>query len=410
MAMIVTVILWLAVSSALLALAYRRAFAAAWREPVLRVPVLILESDDWGYGPLLQAERLDRIADLLSGFRDALGRHPVATLGVVLAGPDTDRMRADGCRTYHRATLADPRLAAVREAMLRGAARGVFALQLHGMEHFWPSCLMRSASLSDQIRQWLAGDAFPSTEDLPAPLQSRWIDATDLPSTPLPPEDLAAAATEETRTFATVLGMAPEVVVPATFVWTDAVESAWARAGARVVVTPGIRNESRDAEGRVVAGDRSYFNAATGPHGVTYVVRDCYLEPSLGQTHQRTIQALRSKTGAGRPTLVEIHRLNFIGDERAMQHALGEVKQLLEGARAAFPALRFMSTAELARHCRDRSALIERKTSTRVHFLIRRLAGVSRLRKLAWATGAAFPAWLAYLATRPSSEEARSLT
>src|SRR6266496_3438249 len=114
MAMIVTVILWLAFSSALLALAYRRAFAAAWREPVLRVPVLILESDDWGYGPLLQAERLDRIADLLSGFRDALGRHPVATLGVVLAGPDTDRMRADGCRTYHRATLADPRLAPVR--------------------------------------------------------------------------------------------------------------------------------------------------------------------------------------------------------------------------------------------------------------------------------------------------------
>ena len=93
--------------------------------------------------------------------------------------------------------------------------------------------------------------------------------------------------------------------------------------------------------------------------------------------------------------------MNFIGDERATQHALGEVKQLLEGAGAVFPALRFMSTAELARHCRDRSPLIERKKSTRVHFLIRRLAGVSRLRKLAWATGVAFLACLAYLATRP---------
>src|SRR6266536_5116643 len=284
----IVVVLWLVITVALL-VGYRRELSAAWQEPVLREPVLILESDDWGYGPLLQAERLDRIADLLAGFRDAFGRYPVATLGVVLAGPDTDRMRVDESWTYHRLTLADPRLAPVREAMVRGAARKVFALQLHGMEHFWPPCLMRSASSNEQIRQWLAGDAFPSTEDLPAPLQSRWIDATDLPSTPLPPEDLAAAATEETRTFATVLGMAPEVVVPATFVWTDAVESAWARAGARVVVTPGIRNESRDAEGRVVAGDRSYFNAATGPHGVTYVVRDCYLEPSLGQTHQRTI-------------------------------------------------------------------------------------------------------------------------
>jgi hypothetical protein len=398
---IAVAVLWLAITAALLALAYRRELSAAWREPVLRAPVMILESDDWGYGPLLQAERLDRIADLLAGFQDAFERHPVATLGVVLAGPDTDRMRADECRTYHRLMLSDPSFAPVREAMLRGAARGVFALQLHGMEHFWPPCLMRSASNSPQIRQWLTGDRFPSTEDLPAPLQSRWIDASSLPSTALPADQVAAAAIEEVRAFATVFGVAPEVVVPATFIWTDAVEAAWAGAGVRVVVTPGLRNESRDAEGRVVAGEHTYFNAATGAQGVSYVVRDCYLEPSLGHTHESTLPALRAKTRAGRPTLVEIHRLNFIGDERSVQHALDKVKLLLEAARAEFPTVRFMSTAELLRQCRDRSTLVERRWTARVHFLIRRLAGVSRLRKLAWATGAALPALLAYVLTRP---------
>src|SRR5438034_9331146 len=117
-AVISAVILWLVASCALLALAYRRTLLAAWREPVLRAPVLILESDDWGYGPLMQAERLDRVAEVLAGFRDASGRQPVATLGVVLGGPDTDRMCANGCRTYHRLTLADPRLAPVREAIM----------------------------------------------------------------------------------------------------------------------------------------------------------------------------------------------------------------------------------------------------------------------------------------------------
>ena len=351
MPVIVAVILWLAISAGLLALAYRRTLSAAWREPVLRAPVLILESDDWGYGPLMQAERLDRFAEVLAGFRDASGRQPVATLGVVLAGPDTDRMRADGCRTYHRLTLADPRLAPVREAIMRGRARSVFALQLHGMEHFWPTCLMRSALVNKQLRQWLASDTFPCTEDLPAPLQSRWVDASKLPSTPLPADEVAAAASEEVHAFATIFGIAPEVVVPATFVWSDTVESAWARAGVRIVVTPGLRNESRDAEGRVVAGERTYFNAATGPQGVSYVVRDCYLEPSLGHTHERTVRALRSKTRAGRPTLIEIHRLNFMGDERSAQHALDEVKRLLDAARADFPAVRFMSTVELAGHC-----------------------------------------------------------
>jgi hypothetical protein len=400
------VLLWLAGACALLAFVYRRTFVDAWAEPVMRAPVLILESDDWGYGPLEQAQCLDRIAELLERFRDSRGMHPSMTLGVVLAGPDTDRIRADRCNTYHRVTLADPRLAPVRDAMLRGVARGVFALQLHGMEHYWPACLMHAALVDEKLRDWLTRSGFPCTEALPSSLQSRWIDVSTLPSKPLPIDAVAAAAAEEIAAFTDLFGATPEVVVPATFVWTDAVESMWTRAGVRVVVTPGRRNERRDAEGRIVPGKRTYFNAATGPHGVTYVVRDCYLEPSLGKMHPQTIDALRANTHAGRPTLVEIHRLNFIGDERAMQRALGEVKQLLEGARAAFPALRFMSTAQLARHCRDHSALIERKTSTRVNFLIRRLAGDSRLRTLAWATGAAFRAWLAYLATRPSSEEA----
>src|SRR5436190_9857504 len=94
-------LLWLGGSCALLAFVYRKAFADAWVEPVMRASVLILESDDWGYGPLEQAQRLDRIAELLERFRDSSGAHPSMTLGVVLAGPDTDRIRADGCNTYH---------------------------------------------------------------------------------------------------------------------------------------------------------------------------------------------------------------------------------------------------------------------------------------------------------------------
>ena len=403
MAIVTAMILWLAVSSALLALAFRRALSSAWREPVLCAPVLILESDDWGYGPLVQAERLDRIADLLAGFQDALARHPVVTLGVVLAGPDTDRLRADACRTYHRVTLSDPRLAGVRNAMLRGVARAVFARQLHGMEHYWPACLIRSALANAPVRDWLTGAEFPSTEELPPPLQSRWIDSAELPSSALPREEVTAAATEEVRAFASLLGTEPEVVVPATFVWTDTVESAWARAGVRVVVTPGIRNESRDSAGRIVAGEQRYFNMASGPHGVSYMVRDSYFEPSLGHTHRRALQDFKGNTLVGRPTLIEIHRLNFIGDERSTQRALEEVTCLLSVACRQFPDIRFMSTAELARQCRDRSDLVETRVGARVHVLLRRLANVSRLRKLAWATGVILPAWLAYLVTWPAS-------
>ncbi len=401
-------LVWFAGTCALFAFIYRRALANAWHEPVLRVPVLILESDDWGYGPVEQVQRLDRVVELLARFRDSRGSHPVMTLGVVLAGPDTDRIRADGCRTYHRVTLADPRLMPVRDAMLRGVARGVFALQLHGMEHYWPACLMHAASADEKLRDWLTRSGFPCTEALPSPLQSRWIDVTTLPSKPLPVAQVAAAATEEVQTFTAVFGVAPEVVVPATFVWTDAVESAWADAGPRVVVTPGLRNESRDAKGRVVAGEHTYFNAATGPDGVLYMVRDCYFEPSFGHTHLSAIQSLQRNSRAGRPTLLEIHRVNFFEEERPTQRAFDEVNRLLDAACAQFADIRFMGTAELARHYRDQSDLVETRIGARIHFLLRRLAKISRLRKLAWATFIILPAWLAYLLTWPVAPRERA--
>lgn len=392
-------LLWLAGSCGLLALAYRHAMTVRWREPVLHAPVLILESDDWGYGPDKQSQALDCIADALTRFRDRCGRQPVMTIGVVLGGPDAERMRAAQWRTYHRATLADPRLATVRDALSRGVARGVFSLQLHGMEHFWPECLMRGAAASGEVRDWLDGHGFLATEALPAPLQSRWIDATHLPSTPLPVAQVVAAAGEECRLFAATFGAPPEVAVPPTFIWTQDVEAAWARAGVRVVVTPGTRSESRNREGQPLPAQCDYHNGAEGRDGVLYVVRDNYFEPSLGHTHQRALQALAHNTALGRPTLLEIHRMNFIGDERSAARALDEVALLLETACARFPDLRFMSTAELARHYRDRTDLIATRMSARVHFLLRRLAEISRLRKLAWITGALLPAWLAYRLT-----------
>ena len=93
--------------------------------------------------------------------------------------------------------------------------------------------------------------------------------------------------------------------------------------------------------------------------------------------------------------------MNFIGEERSAQRALDEVTSLLAAACAEFPDIRFMSTAELAQHYRDRSDLVASRIGARVHFLLRRLAEISRLRKLAWATGVVLPAWLAYLATTP---------
>jgi hypothetical protein len=135
-------LVWLSIVSATL-FYYRRDLWAMWKEPALRHPVMIIESDDWGAGPVeAQAAALNRLTDMLSCHQDQNGRHPVMTLALVLAVPDGRAISQDG--QYHRLLLDDPLFVPVRQAIERGRAAGVFALQLHGMEHYWPAGLMAS--------------------------------------------------------------------------------------------------------------------------------------------------------------------------------------------------------------------------------------------------------------------------
>jgi len=395
------ILLWIVAIGTALAFAFRRQFISAWREPVLAAPVLIVESDDWGYGPPEQATTLRQIANALARHHDHNGHPPVMTLGVVLAGPDTDRIAADECRQYHRLSLAEP----VRTAMIEGARQGVFALQLHGLEHFWPPVLL-GAVRDPVVREWLSSHPFPATEALPAHLQSRWIDASTLPSRALPAQAIDSAVGQEVTAFEEAFGGGPEVVVPPTFVWTPPVERAWSRDGLRVLVTPGRRYGSRDASGKPVQADRGLHNAQLSPSGLTYLVRDDYFEPALGHTAERALAALETKNRVGRPTLLETHRTNFLGEPAKVARSLAELERVLASALARWPRLRFMSSAELARHYLERTALIEQGLLPRVHCFLLRLAQVSRLRKLALASGIALPAALLWAATRHSRQAA----
>lgn len=394
---VLAAVAWLIFAAAVLALMFHRAVRDAVLEPVLRRPVLIFESDDWGFGPPQQAQALTALSRLLSSMRNRDGDCPVMTLGVVLAGPDTKIIRANAATEYARVTLGDGELEPTRDAMLEGRAKGVFALQLHALEHFWPPSLMKAAERSAPVREWLIGDAYPKTEALPAHLQSRWVDASVLPSQPLPASLVADAARLEQQVFDEVFGSPPEVAVPPTFVWTADVERAWADHGIRCVVTPGARYERRTAEGKLDAPAARIRNGEVGDTGVRYVVRNGYFEPLLGHTAAGAWEAFARNTASGRPTLFETHRFNF--EASSCESALRELARLLECVLARRPDVAFMSTARLAAAYAEGPALIETRWSARLHCILARLREQSRLYKLARVTGVLLPAWILWRAT-----------
>jgi hypothetical protein len=390
--------LWLLASGTMMFLYARREIIANWHEPVLRRPVLIIESDDWGAGPASQAAVLGEIARLLACFSDCDGRQPVMTLGMVLATADGAMIKASG--GYQRQSISTQTHGPLLDAINSGTGKEIFDVQLHGLEHFWPPALMAASEYDVSVKAWLdrAPDAF--TEELPSPLQSRWVDASGLPARTLNSTEVGQAVQEEVACFQVIFGHIPDVVIPPTFIWNTVVEQAWAAAGISVIVTPGHRNETRDASGNPAGAGDTVHNGQVGENGITYVVRDVYFEPSLGHTVAQAQDALALKVELGQPALFETHRFNFLGTDGKKEQSLEQIKSLLQGALIAYPSLAFLSTRELARILRNRDPeWVEQNLRRRLHVWIRRLRELPRLRKLAWLTGWIIPAGLVWKLT-----------
>lgn len=374
---------------------YARDLRRSWREPVLRYPVAIFESDDWGAGPLDQAQALADLQEILTHFKDVVGRTPVATLGVILATADTRRIRDAGGAEYFSISLSDPVYTQLREVMEEGVRKGVFALHLHGMEHYWPQTLMAAAANDANVRGWLQSDGIPRTESLPSPLQARWTDASALPSRALESKALRTAISEEARLFGTCFNVRPRVAVATTFVWTEKVEAAWAKEGIDVIITPGVRYTCRDTAGKPGGVDKRVFNGELSKSGQLYLVRDVYFEPLLGHTPERLVNDAKEHARLGRPCLVEMHRFNFIGVAERCDTCLGVLETALEQLRCTIPEIRFMTSLELADAMRTKiPALVETKPAPRIRIWLRRIEQIRGFSKLATVSGLAIPLWM----------------
>ncbi len=370
-------------------LAFARPLVARWREPVLRHPVLAVESDDWGAGPLVQAEALLEIAAVLQRVRDRSGRPALMTLGVVLEVPDGPRIAAADCAEYHPLSLADARFDAVRAAMQDGIAAGVFTPHLHGQCHYWPPALLAAARGDARVSDWLTAAGPAATEALPSPLQSRWVDASRLPSQALPDAVIRQAVAAECATYRSIFGVAPQVAVATTFVWSAAVEAAWAQAGVEAVITPGRRATCRTVSGEPGCFDAAMLAGECSPAGLTWLVRDVYFEPARGHAPARLADGLVARTRQGRACLVETHRFNFI---EAREASLAALETGLRAALAACPELRFASPLELACALRRRDpAWVETRLRLRLAAWRARLDEIPRFRRVARLTGLALP-------------------
>jgi len=393
---------WLLAGALLFLWVQRRRVVRYWREPMVATPTLVVESDDWGPGFAGQAEALARLRELLRSHRDRDGHPAVMTLGLLLAAPDRQAMGETGCAEYCSTTLADPRYNDLRGEVARGEAEGVFAVQLHGREHFWPPALVARAQVEEGLRQWLTGPEEAEIYALPPYLQSRWVDTSTLPTRPLSTGEMERAVAEEVALYRALVGGPPRVVVPPTFVWPEPLEAIWARAGVEVVVTPGSRSPGRGAEGELLSDGSTLCNGEALADGLVAAVRNGYFEPCLGHGVEEALRAFGENLRCGRPTLLESHSFNYVGE--AAEAGLQGLADLLGQLTAQYPEVRFASTLALIRELRQGGYNRQLPLRRRLALFAERLLAVWQLHRWRVATGASL--WLRLLAVAGRSSPA----
>lgn len=376
---------------------WRAQLATLWREAVLRAPVVIFESDDWGVGPREQAAGLRRLRAVLGRYRDAHGHPPVMTLGLTLAAPDA-RMRADGSLCYARRRFDHPTQAEILHEIRAGVRERVFAPQLHGMEHFLPEIACEVATRDPVVRNWLLeGDHY--SELLPDFLQSRWIDARTLPSAELPTDVIERAVMEEVAEYVRIFGHVPAVVVPPTFVWTAEVEAAWARQGIRILVNCGTRFTGRSISG-APHSDGSILRNGDHVNGLLCLVRDVHFEPIKGHRAATVVTALERHSYCFRPLLLETHRRNFTSLNPGVEEAFAAMDEAVSEMQKRFPQLRFLSTEALGEAISMREpGLLDCSLRARLCAWARRSLQLPGFERRARLSGAALALRLLSLAT-----------
>ncbi len=380
-------LMWFILSNLLLLLVYKKKLLQLWLEPVFTKPVLSFESDDWGPGPLNHSNVLAEICSMLKCYKDRWGNHPIFTIGVVLSEPDKQKIVATHYQKYACHSLNEQNYQPILDQLRQGEEEGVFSIQLHCREHFWPATLLASGLSDPEVDKWFNQPLAP-VEALPCWLQSRWNPI-------LTNQQIAKAVKSETDLFQQCFHRKPGLVIPPTFIWNNETEISWRINGIKTIVTPGKRFTSRGSGKKFECDKQLICNGQKSATGQLYLVRDCYFEPSMGHSWQQALQCLVSKTKCARPCLYETHRFNFVGDQQQLNKSLKEVKLLLDNLVSIFPDVYFTSSKELTHIIsHNQSELIEQRWRRRLHPWLERAKHLPKFRFLSSASGLYFIVWL----------------
>lgn len=347
--------------------------------------IIVIESDDWGsirmpsaqvYNKILKLgyplnklsylkydslecnSDLESLFEILTSFKDINGNHPVITANTIMTNPDFDKIREMGFASYKYELFTEtlkryPDHEKVFDLYKRGLRENIFYPQLHGLEHIninrWMKAIQDEKSNARIAFDHRFCDLSVShtviTED-------SFVDGLN----PADERELVEQSDRillASQLFDEVFGFKSITFVAPCYIWRPELEYYLNNIGIKSIKS-GPYQKIPDIGKLNHYKNRIHYTGERNIYSQTYIVRNCFFEPSSINNQNLVSRCLKQINVAfknKKPAIISSHRLNFIGAlvRSNRDNNLNLFYKLLSKITETWPEVEFLNSEELSK-------------------------------------------------------------
>lgn len=354
--------------------------------------IVVIESDDWGsirmdskeaynyflakgfpvdkcpfnsFDTLECNEDLEMLFDVLGSVKDLNGSPAVLTANAVMANPDFQKIRESGFQKYYYEPFTKtleryPAHDQVYALYHQGIKEKLFKPQFHGREHLnvarWIRALQGGDVYASMAFDW---NMFSFHTGINSSCRSEYCDAFAAES----PEELLQLKTilvDGLQLFHQLMGYRSRTCIAPCYTWSREVEDILSDNGVRAL--QGIALQSEPILGNGGSYKKRYhYTGQRNNRAQSYIVRNCFFEPSLKvglDPVPDCLSRIQTAFAWHKPAIISTHRVNFMGflNSSNRERNLNHFKTLLIAITKQWPDVEFLSSDQLV------DMIIENKT------------------------------------------------
>lgn len=346
--------------------------------------IVVIESDDWGsvrmsskeaynylltkgipvdncpynrYDALECNEDLEELFNVLGSVKDSKGNPALLTANAVMANPDFDKIRESDFQKYYYEPFTKtleryPAHDHVYALYHKGINDKLFIPQFHGREHVNVARWMQALQVGDDTAltafKW---KMFSLHTGINSGCRGEYLDAFAVENL----EEqlhLRAIVAEGLTLFNDLIGYKSRTCIAPCYAWNSDIEQTLFEHDVQAM--QGVLIQKVSLFGMNGSYKRRYHYTGQRNHlSQSYVVRNCFFEPSLTiglDPVPNCLIRIRAAFAWHKPAIISTHRLNFMGllNSSNREKNLNHFKKLLIAITKHWPDVEFLSSDQLA--------------------------------------------------------------